>query len=90
MQPRYHLSCAKVLNVVNCEKINWREELYDNIRMKMITLYQALYKERTYITKTMVGPHVTIMLAAQQHMTVKQENKAGIWDPLKILENDGP
>lgn len=78
----------RLLNVINGEKVDWREELYDNIRVELLTLHQALFKEETSITRTMVGPHVVILLAVQGHMTVEQESKAGIWDPFKSFEKE--
>lgn len=76
----------KLIDVWNGEKMDWREELYDNIRVELLTLHQALFKVETMITKTMVGPHVVILLAVQGHMTVEQEEKAGIWDPFRVFE----
>lgn len=78
----------RLFNVLNGERVDWREELYDNIRVELITLHQGLYKEGSSINRTMVGPHVVILLAVQGHMTVEQESKAGIWDPFKALERE--
>lgn len=61
----------RLLNVVNGKKIEWKDELYDHIRVELIMLHQTLYKEKTHIFRSMVGPHITISLAAQGHITVE-------------------
>ena len=82
------ISCSAIPHVVdalNGKSVDWPLLFKENIAMELKNIKEALFKERTTRLKSMVGPPLTMLLIAEELLTVSQEVQAGILVP-SILE----
>lgn len=64
----------RIVDVFNGKNTDWQDDLYTNMRVEMLLLHRQIFiYEGEVATVSMIGPHLTLLLAAQGHMTVDQE-----------------
>lgn len=76
----------RLVGAFNGQRTDWQDDLYSNMRVEMLLLHRQVFRsEGEVATASMIGPHLTLLLATQGHMSVDQEKQAGIWKELRKI-----
>jgi hypothetical protein len=73
-------------DALNGREVDWPALFYGYIKAELVTLKEALYKEKTTTLRTLVGPPLTMILIIEGLLTVPQEIEAGILMPSELIE----
>ena len=87
------ISCqaiAYITDALNGKIVDWPAIFKENMLIELKSLKEELYKDKTTMLKTMVGPPLTILLLNEGVMSVQQELAAGMLVPSKKLEQKPP
>lgn len=83
------MSCTAIVHIqyaLNNKEVDWHALYYENIKMELIPLKEALYKDKTTGMRTLVGLLLTMLLISEEFLTVQQEIEAGILMPAELTE----
>ena len=83
------IACTAVVHIqdaLNGREVDWPALFYGYIKAELITLKEALYKDKTTTLRTLVGPPLTMILISEGLLTVQQEIEAGILMPSELIE----
>lgn len=85
------LPCSAISHIsdaLNGKLVDWPLLFRENLLAELRNIKEGLFKDRTTGLKSMVGPPLTMLLIAEELLTVSQEVQAGILVP-SILEEPG-
>lgn len=83
------ISCSAIAHIqdaLNGKEVDWLRLFYEYLKAELITLKEELYKDKTTILRTLVGPPITMLLASGGFLTVQQEIGAGMLLPSQLEE----
>jgi hypothetical protein len=83
------IACTGVVHLqdaLNGREVDWPALFYGYIKAELVTLKEALYKDKTTTLRTLVGPPLTMILISEGLLTVPQEIEAGILMPSELIE----
>ena len=81
------LSFIKIIvRALNGERVDWPLILHKHWVAELQLISQNLSTEKNHVTKSMIGAHLTLLLAARGLLTIQQETVARIFDIPKFLE----
>ena len=69
-----------IQNALNGKEVDWHALFCDYIKMELISLKEALYKEKGTNMRTLVGPAITMLLSTDGFLTLQQEIEARMTD----------
>jgi hypothetical protein len=83
------ISCqaiAHIADALNGKLVDWPELFKEIILTELRTLKEELFKDKTTVLKSMVGPPLTMLLITEGLLSVQQELEAGILMPPDFIE----
>ena len=83
------ISCqaiAHIADALNGKLVDWPELFKEIMLTELRTLKEELFKDKTTMLKSMVGPPLTMLLIDEGLLSVQQELEAGILMPHDIVE----
>lgn len=52
----------QVLAALNGQRVDWPLEFFEGLKAELITLHQRQHEDNIKITKTAIGPHLTLLI----------------------------
>ena len=66
-----------VVSALNGQEVDWPQEIYHEITAEILTLHNKHLAAKVKVKKTLIGPHVTLILKARGILNIKEELKVG-------------
>lgn len=83
------ISCqaiAHIADALNGKLVDWPELFKEIMLTELRGLKEELFKDKTKVLKSMVGPPLTMLLIDEGLLSVQQELEAGILMPPDVIE----